>query len=279
MDVNYGDDFVRLKVLIDNNTLIDSYYYGEPALCFYIETDNEKTLFDTGYSKSFTKNASLMNIDIDNINNIIISHGHNDHTNGLKYYLDKEVNKKVKLYAHPLTFNDKKIDKENIGSLYNIKDIDKYFSLITSKIPINVTDNLIFLGEIPQINDFEKRISIGELKINDGYVTDYLYDDTALVYKSDKGLLIVTGCSHSGICNIIEYAKKVCNSEKIYGVICGFHLTNDKVVIEKTINYFKENNIENIYPCHCTSLYAKSMFIKEFSDLVKEVGVGFEINI
>ncbi len=98
-------------------------------------------------------------------------------------------------------------------------------------------------------------------------------DDSALVYKSKKGMVIITGCSHSGISNIIEYAKKVCRMEKILDVIGGFHLLNTKrKILQKTIEYLKSCSIMDFYPCHCTDLKAKIELGKHFT--IQEVGSG-----
>ena len=106
-------------------------------------------------------------------------------------------------------------------------------------------------------------------------VDDYVMDDTALVYKSEKGIYIITGCSHSGICNIVEYAKEVCNDNRVLGIIGGFHLFEVSEQVNKTIEYFKENNIKELYPCHCTSFAVKAEIHKTIP--IKEVGVGLEI--
>ena len=80
---------MKLTVLIDNNTYIDEYYIGEPALSYYIEDENERLLFDTGYSDAFIRNAQAMNIDLSAISTLILSHGHNDHTGGIKYLMNQ----------------------------------------------------------------------------------------------------------------------------------------------------------------------------------------------
>lgn len=77
---------MKLKVLEDNNTFIDEYYLGEPGVSYYIEDGVEKILFDTGYSSIILENASKMNIDLNKINKLVISHGHDDHTGGLKFF-------------------------------------------------------------------------------------------------------------------------------------------------------------------------------------------------
>lgn len=78
---------MKLKVLLDNNTYIDEYYLAEPAVSYYIEDEENKILFDTGYSDIFIKNAKKMNINLENLNKLVISHGHNDHTGGLEHFI------------------------------------------------------------------------------------------------------------------------------------------------------------------------------------------------
>jgi len=101
-------------------------------------------------------------------------------------------------------------------------------------------------------------------------------DDTALVYKSKNGIYIISGCSHSGICNIVEYAKQVCKDNRVLGIIGGFHLFEVTEQVNKTIDYLKQNNLNELYPCHCTSFAVRAEIHKNLP--VKEVGVGLEIN-
>ena len=268
---------MKLKVLVDNNTFIDEYYLGEPALSYYIEDEDKKILFDTGYSDILIKNAESMDIDLENIDKIVLSHGHNDHTGGLKYLINQLHTKDIEVIAHTLCFDKKIFEDECIGTSVTKKEIENKFRIKLSNIPLKISENITFLGEIPTINNFENRDAIGICKNTNGIIKDYVLDDTAIVYKFKKGLFIITGCSHSGICNIIEYAKKVFNENRIYGVIGGFHLFDCNDRLNKTIMYFKENSIKDIYPCHCVSLNAKLEMGKELN--IKEVGVGLQLNI
>ncbi|MEG1481776.1 MBL fold metallo-hydrolase [Clostridium sp.] len=266
---------MKLKVLVDNNTYIDNYYCGEPAVSYYIEDDDIKLLLDVGYSNLFLRNISEFGIKIEDINTIVISHGHDDHTRGLKYYFEENPENNISIIAHPDAFKEKSINNLKICSPILEESLKKKCNLILSKEPIKISKNITFLGEIPQTNSFEKRKIIGSQVVNNNLVSDYVLDDTAIAYKSENGIYIITGCSHSGICNIIEYAKKVCNDHRVLGVIGGFHLFDIDEQLKETITYLNNNMIAELYPCHCTSFSVRAEMYKSIP--IKEVGVGLEI--
>ena len=113
--------------------------------------------------------------------------------------------------------------------------------------PYRISDKCIFLGEIPARNDFEIRSSIGTQKIQSKWERDYVMDDSALALKTEEGLFIVTGCSHSGICNIVEYAMEVCGERRIAGILGGFHLLR-QTAAWKTVEYLAKLGIKSFYP-------------------------------
>lgn len=272
---------MQLKVLVDNNTLIDSYYLAEPAVSYLIEDNGVNILFDVGYSDVFIQNANKMSETLNDINHIVLSHGHNDHTGGLislsKLYSEKKASN-VKyiipsIIAHNEVFSHKEYDGNDIGSFINKEKASNFFELNLSNEPYWITKNIVFLGEIQKENDFENNEPIGKCEFKGLMIDDFVRDDSALVYKSTEGLVIITGCSHVGICNIIEYAKKVCDDDRIIDVIGGFHLLKPSQEQEKgTMQYFKDSNIKTIHPCHCTSLEYKIKLSKFLE--VQEVGVG-----
>ena len=267
---------MKLKVLVDNNTYIDWYYLGEPAVSYYIEDEDTKILFDTGYSDIFISNSKKMGIDLSNIDKLVISHGHDDHTKGLKYFFESK--RDIELISHPACFYYKEDNTGlYIGSPLKKEELEKKCNLNLTDKPIKISKNIYYLVEIPTIYDFEKRYSIGKTIINGDKEDDYIKDDSAIVYKSNEGIFVITGCSHSGICNIIEYAKKVCNDNRVIGVIGGFHLFDKDERLNSTIEYLKKNNIKLLYPCHCVSLQAKIEMGKEIE--INEVGVGLELNL
>jgi 7,8-dihydropterin-6-yl-methyl-4-(beta-D-ribofuranosyl)aminobenzene 5'-phosphate synthase len=266
---------MKIKVLVDNNTYIDKYYCGEPAVSYYIEDGDTRLLLDVGYSDLFIKNALAFGIDLGFLSAIVISHGHDDHTGGLKYYFGQNYDNRISIFAHPDAFKEKISDNLKIGSLVSEEELRRKCTLVLSKEPIEISKNLFFLGEIPQLNEYEKRTSIGKQVIDGNLVDDYVMDDSALVYKTELGIYIITGCSHSGICNIVEYAKEVSKEDRVLGIIGGFHLFEVSEQVIKTIDYLKKNNINLLYPCHCTTFAVRAEIHKTVP--IKEVGVGLEL--
>jgi 7,8-dihydropterin-6-yl-methyl-4-(beta-D-ribofuranosyl)aminobenzene 5'-phosphate synthase len=272
---------MKLTVLVDNNTLIDRYFYGEPAVSYFIEDGNKKILFDVGYSDIFLKNAQKMHIDLLNIHFVVLSHGHLDHTWGLvplvQLYTEAEIEKinhrKPTLVAHPLIFSTRTINGlKEIGSIISKEKLANHFKLELSKNPVWLTEGLVFLGQIERTNDFEAKSPIGKI-VGSTLDDDYLLDDSALAYKSRKGLVIITGCSHAGICNIVEYSKKICEENRVIDIIGGFHLLNpSKEQLQGTLHYMNELQPEKVHACHCTDLNSK-IELSRVVDL-KEVGVG-----
>lgn len=275
---------MQLTVLVDNNTLIDKYLTAEPGVCYHLRIDGKSFLFDTGYSDVFLSNAAILGINLTKIDSIVLSHGHNDHSWGLNHlaqYLDR-VNhqdaKKIKIVAHPNAFLPKYYEDKSIGANLPADGYPTLFERVEQPGVYYLTDNLLFLGEIARNNDFEGLEPVGKTVDCCGHkVEDFVTDDSAIVYTSPEGIVIITGCSHSGICNIIDYAIKVTNDKRVRAVIGGFHLLNaSSDILSRTSDYFKQLNAQAIYPCHCTDLKAKIALANAVN--IEEVGVGMILN-
>ncbi len=266
---------MKLVVLTDNNTYIDQYYIGEPALSFYLEDESSRILFDTGYSDVFMRNAVSLGVDLSVVDTLVFSHGHDDHTKGLTFLPPDFLSPNVRIIAHPGIFGERYENGRSIGAPFSVDVLKDRYDLTLTKEPYSVTNRLTFLGEIPDYFEFEKRKPIGVCKTGPYYQPDFVMDDSALVYHSGEGMVIITGCSHSGICNIIEYAKHICGDERILSVIGGFHLFHISDKLKQTIHYFRQNNIYKLYPCHCVSFRAKAEIHKYIS--IHEVGVGLTL--
>jgi len=276
---------MKLIVLTDNTVLQSKNFLGEHGLSFYLEVDSKKILFDTGYSDVFMRNALKMGIDLLDLDYIILSHGHYDHTWGLSHYLPfyasaikqgRKVKKPI-LLTHPDTFCEKfEKNSGEIGCMLSLEKLQKFFEVKLSKETYQISDNLIFAGEIPRYNDFEGKTPIGQVSKNDVWHDDFVVEDSALFLNSDEGVSIITGCSHSGICNISEYALKVCNSSRINSIVGGFHLINSTdEKLQKTIDYLSQ--VDELYPCHCVDFKSKKALLKYLN--VNEIGVGLTLHI
>ena len=275
---------MKLTVLVDDNMSDYRRLLAEHGLCFYIEDDGKKILFDTGYSDVFIKNAISLGINLLDLDYIVLSHGHYDHTWGLTHYLafymsavaQKQKVKKPTIVTHPDTFLEKLEEGfGEIGCMLTQTKLKKCFEVITTDEPYQLTQNLTFLGEIPRFNDFEGREPMEKVLRNDQWTDDYVVEDSALVYKSNSGLSIITGCSHSGICNIVEYSQKLFKTTKTESIIGGFHLIDTpEEKRNKIIEYLQKQDIKKLYPCHCTDFNAKSELARELG--AKNIGVGFK---
>lgn len=186
---------MQLTVLVDNNTLIDKYLIAEPGVCYHLQVDGKTFLFDTGYSDIFLRNAAILGIDISNIDSVILSHGHNDHSWGLTHlaqHLDRinhPSTNKIKLVAHPNAFLPKYHEDKSIGANLPADSYPTFFERVNQSGVYYITDNLLFLGEIERGNDFEGLHPIGKTVNCCGHeVDDFVIDDSAMVYTSQQGL-------------------------------------------------------------------------------------------
>ena len=200
-------------------------------------------------------------------------HGHDDHTHGLKW---QKFDEKTKLFYCDGCFDKKKIDDIDLTAPYSKAEMAKKFELFEMKDCTEISKNLYCLGPIERKTKFEKDNPKLKTFKKGKWVQDKVLDDTALVYNGKDGLFVISACSHSGICNICEQAKKIFN-KKIVAVIGGFHLFELTEQKMQTIEYLKNENIENLYPCHCTSLIVKAEMIRQGLN-VHEVGSGLEIS-
>ena len=255
---------MKLTVLVDNNTIIDRYYVGEPGLSFYIEDGEKKILFDTGYSDVLVVNAIKMGIDLHQINTIVLSHGHNDHTGGLRYLtkLDQDID----LYCHPLIDGFKEHEGVDVSMPLKLASLPDNYHIHAETEPVRISEHLTFLGQVERGIQNVKPLG-----------NDYLYDDSALMYEGEDGIFIITACSHSGIMNIVEYCKKLSGKSHVKGIIGGFHMQNDEELNREVCAYFSKQDVEIMYPCHCTDLKAK-IALSRVCD-IEEVGVGKQIII
>ncbi len=249
---------------------------AEWGLSILVEVDNTTILMDTGYSMVAAHNAKIMEEDLSKIDKIVFSHGHQDHTGGLLELLKLRdlKNKPVEIIAHPDVWAPKvwrspdgtRFDEigipytreqaENLGATFHL-----------SKEPVWITDRIVTSGEVPMVTDFEAIDYNACVKTTDGVSDDPLNDDQTLYIKSNKGLIVISGCAHRGIVNTIIRGKELTKSDKVYAVIGGIHLFGaDEERLQKTIDEFRRLDIHHIGVSHCTGQVASARLFIEFGD-------------
>jgi len=276
---------LSLTVLVDNTAVTDRDLCGEAGLSFLLQTDGKKILFDTGLPGVFLTNAEKMGVNLRDLDFLVLSHGHIDHTGGLATLArhlagtapDEKPPRVPHLIAHPRCFWQKEKNGRKNGSEMREEEACQHFPAGLSAEPVWITDDLVFLGEIPRKFAFEKGDPAKRIiHCPDGTIEpDFLTDDTALAFRSAEGLVIITGCSHAGICNITEYAREVCGERKVADIIGGLHLLSpDTKQLAKTGKYLNRLHISALHACHCTSVPAK-LALAGYCP-VPEVGVGMK---
>jgi 7,8-dihydropterin-6-yl-methyl-4-(beta-D-ribofuranosyl)aminobenzene 5'-phosphate synthase len=278
---------LSLTVLVDNTTLTDRYFGGEPGLSFLIETEGKKILFDTGFSDLFLHNAQKLGINLLDLDMVVLSHGHLDHSGGLfplirhmtRSIIEGMQVKKPLLVSHPWCFYARpKFPVPDTGTVLSENELSRFFDVCTTTAPRYLTTNLVFLGEIERNFEYEQTDpGVRKIIMPDGSVKeDHILDDSALAFRTGEGLVIVTGCSHAGICNIVEQAQSVCSEHRVIDIIGGLHLLKPSPTrLKKTGEYLRNLQLKSLHACHCTSLSSKIVLAGYCP--VQEVGAGLKL--
>ncbi len=242
---------ITLKMLVENRE--NGKFNEEFGLSVLVDTHKNKFLFDTGYSNLFIENAKRLKVNLDKVDKVILSHGHNDHSNGIQFLPNRKT-----IILHPQTYKPRWALSTNKFSGFPIskQELMEKHNVVERVEPLKFYEDCYYLGEIPMTVSYEKNGNFATALDEELTQIDFTEDDSAVAITTNKGLFVMTGCGHRGICNAVEHAKKVTGQNKVYAIFGGFHLNNlegQKAKIEGTIEYIKQNDIKLVFLGHCIS--------------------------
>jgi 7,8-dihydropterin-6-yl-methyl-4-(beta-D-ribofuranosyl)aminobenzene 5'-phosphate synthase len=274
---------VRITTLSENTANYG--FLAEWGLSILVGVDGVRILMDTGLSFSAVYNAQLMGFDLATVDRIVLSHGHADHTGGLRHVL--KIRGKAEVIAHPdvwaskYTRRDGQKEEQYIGIPYSGEDLESRgarFNL--TKEPVAISEHALTTGEIPMLSGYEEIENNLLVKENGVLHKDPLADDLALVIDADFGLVVIVGCAHRGIINTLHRAQSLTGRKLVYAVIGGTHLLRaSEERIEKTIADLKDIGIQKLGVCHCTGFRASARLAQEFEGVFFSNNAGTTLTL
>jgi 7,8-dihydropterin-6-yl-methyl-4-(beta-D-ribofuranosyl)aminobenzene 5'-phosphate synthase len=238
--------------------------HGVSTLITIINQGKRETiLFDTGVSPDGAlHNIDVLGVNLGEVQAIILSHGHTDHTHGLDGFLDRLGKRRMPILLHPdaflkrrLIYNDDKVLDLPPPSLHDLER--EGIELLVERGPsFLVNGTVLVTGQVERTTDFETGMKNQQAEIDGQWQADpWVYDDQATIINvRNKGLVVITGCGHAGVINILRQARALTGIEQIYAVIGGFHLSGAafEPIIPQTIAALQQINPAVVVPAHCT---------------------------
>jgi 7,8-dihydropterin-6-yl-methyl-4-(beta-D-ribofuranosyl)aminobenzene 5'-phosphate synthase len=270
---------LRAKIAKDgviNNSILAEHGYS--AIIKTTTGDKTRTmLFDFGFSEDGAAfNADALDVEMGAVEVMALSHGHTDHIGGLERLVKMIGKDEIELVLHPSAFRFPRYLKAR-------EDLKAYFVKFTREMventgarvvetrePYSLLDgNVLFLGEIERKTDFEKGFPIAHYEEDGVEKWDPIEDDTSIVMNvKRKGLVVLSGCAHSGIVNTVQYARTVTGIDRIFAIMGGFHLSGPafEPIIGRTTEELKKFKSNYVVPTHCTGRKAIAHIEKEMPD-------------
>jgi 7,8-dihydropterin-6-yl-methyl-4-(beta-D-ribofuranosyl)aminobenzene 5'-phosphate synthase len=268
------------------STMLSDTHIGEWGFSAIIEADGQRILFDAGSRENTVlQNAKELNINLNNINDVFLSHNHKDHTGGLITLREK----------HPNSFSNAHVGEGIFYSRPNSKGSDHYILNNKNKIqnlginfishtkPSQIIPGIWTTGKVPRKYDEKNWSELGEMIDSNGEKTeDTIPEDQSLFFDTENGIVLISGCGHAGLANTLEYVKTIMPDRPIYKILGGFHLLKlDNEKLKWTANKMEEAGVKYFIGAHCTginSTYAIRKFMGLSSENALVGSVGTYIN-
>lgn len=275
-----GESMAKVTVIVENTVGRGFLIIAEYGLALTVETGVTKFLVDTGQRIALTNNAQFLGIDLKEVEFVVLTHGHVDHTGGVKP-LFGEVGEKILLGSRYI------FGKKYYKGVRDGVPVELFIGFPYTDLEVDFVEGIrrpekgvTVVSDIPMRVDFECVEGDLYIKTDGGFEKDKFEDEIFVVLETENGLSIISGCSHRGIVNTLERAREVTGSSRFYAVIGGFHLMESSDErLEKTISALNDFKVRKVATGHCTGFRATCRFMEEFGgDFIPlNVGVKFQI--
>jgi 7,8-dihydropterin-6-yl-methyl-4-(beta-D-ribofuranosyl)aminobenzene 5'-phosphate synthase len=281
-------DELRIVTLVENAPKYDSYLKGCFGICFWLEVRSgdihRKILFDVGpVAEAIVHNAVQLGLKLADLDMIVLSHCHFDHTAGLAGVM-AEIGHEIPIFGHPDIFRPNFVLRPEFMNYAmvaenrreNIERLGGYFVLTRS--PIEPIPGFLITGEVERTAEFEESGGVSCFTIDDGgnLVPDRLQDDySAVINVKGRGIVVITGCGHAGPVNIIRHSIKISGVDMLEGIMGGFHLLQaDQERVDRTIEELERFKPRWIAPMHCTGVIPTAKIASALPDEFREIHAG-----
>ena len=276
-----------ITVICENRAAVPAGVAGEYGFAALIEKNGEKILFDTGQGVALKSNAAALKADLSGVNQLVLSHGHFDHTGGLSQALMMSGGAEV--IAHPDMFDSKytqvpfgsETRQFYIGVPFRREFLESAlgasFSMTTDY--TEIASGVWFSGEVPRETVFEKPDASLMVKREGRFVEDPLLDDASILVETDSGPVIVAGCAHAGIVNVMNHFREKSGHDSFHAVIGGTHLgfAEDEEQLLKTMDAFDRMQLDLVAVSHCTGNEAAAACYNRFREKFAFANAGWRM--